>query len=112
MNQPERSEAQKEASRINGAKSHGPVTDEGKAVSSQNAVKHGLYSHAATLINEDAEDFQAVLADYRAIHQPADREEDDIVRTMASAQFRKERMDPLLSKTFSDPPATGEYERV
>ena len=103
MNQSERTEAQKEASRNNGAKSQGPVTDEGKAASSQNAVKHGLYSRTTTLINEDAEDFQAVLADYRAIHQPANREEDDIVRTMASAQFRKERMDHILTALIDQP---------
>ena len=37
-------EKQKEASRVNGAKSKGPITDEGKDISRRNAVKTGMYS--------------------------------------------------------------------
>ncbi len=38
------SEAQISANRQNAEKSTGPRTDEGKAVASQNAVKHGLFA--------------------------------------------------------------------
>jgi hypothetical protein len=37
-----RSPSQTKASRVNGTKGHGPLTDEGKMRSSRNAVKHGL----------------------------------------------------------------------
>ena len=49
-----RSPAQIEASRRNGARSKGPVTDEGKARASRNALKHGLTA-TQHLVLEDEE---------------------------------------------------------
>lgn len=48
-----------QASRENGAKSHGPITPEGKQTSSQNALKHGLCSRRHLLLpDESEEDFR------------------------------------------------------
>ena len=52
-------EAQQEASRLNGAKSHGPVTPEGKAISSQNSLKFGAYSKLPLLPGEDPQKYEA-----------------------------------------------------
>ncbi len=58
------SDAAAHASRTNGAKSSGPATPEGKARSSQNAVKHGLHSKQILLPTESAEEFQALRDSY------------------------------------------------
>ena len=44
---------QREAARRNGAKSKGPVTAAGKARSSRNNFKHGIYSKTADLTFEE-----------------------------------------------------------
>lgn len=52
-------DARTRASRINGARSRGPRTPEGKARSSQNALKHGLRAQKLVLLkDEDAAEFQ------------------------------------------------------
>src|SRR5665213_3762386 len=56
-----RSQAQIDASRTNGALSHGPVTDEGKAISSRNSVRHGILSNSILLIGESREEFDRLL---------------------------------------------------
>ena len=87
------SEPKSEAARHNGAKSRGPVTAAGKANSSRNALTHGLTAGRAVVLDyERQEDFQQLLAEYRATHRPATPAENALVDRMAAAQWRIERL--------------------
>ena len=92
QHQPDRTEKQREASRANGALSLGPNTPEGKAVSSQNALRHGLRAKALVLANESPELFEALIQDHLAEHQPATGGEHDLVVEMAYAKWRMYRI--------------------
>jgi hypothetical protein len=91
-----RSELQRYTSRQNGKKSAGPTTAAGKAISSQNAVKHGLLAKRLMRLNdENAEDFAYVLARLRQDLQPVgileetlvERVAYECVRTAAAARY-------------------------
>jgi hypothetical protein len=81
-----------ESSRINGAKSRGPVTPEGKQRSSMNAVKHGILAKSICLNIEKTEVFEELMADFCTRFQPADSIEMRLVEQAAMAQFRYERV--------------------
>ncbi len=63
--------AQIDANRQNAQKSTGPRTDQGKAASSQNALKHGLCTSEAVIHGENRGDFdlhrEAFLAEWRPV---------------------------------------------
>jgi hypothetical protein len=84
--------AQAAASRANGALSQGPVTPEGKAASSQNALRHGFRSSAVVLPGEDPEAFDRHRAAYLRRFKPADAPESDLVEAMAAARWRINRI--------------------
>lgn len=86
-------------SRLNGAKSHGPKTPEGKARSSMNAVKHGRYANnAIVLSNEDALAFEALVDQYVKRVQPADPIEYNCARELASIDWRLARTRALSTR--------------
>jgi hypothetical protein len=78
-----------EAARINGAKSRGPKTPEGRAVSSMNALRHGLCAKALVLTNEDAEAFQEMRNSYLDEFQPVGATELHLLNEMVSAMWRQ-----------------------
>ena len=89
-----------EANRRNARLSTGPVTEEGKKKSRQNAVRHGLTAETVIDALEDAEDYAAfelaVTADYDA-QSAVERE---LVLRLASLLWRLRRATAIESGLF------------
>jgi hypothetical protein len=89
-----------EANRRNARLSTGPVTEEGKRRSRQNAVRHGLTAETVVDALEDAEDYaafeMAVTADYDA-QSAVERE---LVLRLASLLWRLRRATAIESGLF------------
>jgi hypothetical protein len=88
---PRVSEAKLEANRANAKLSSGPKTSAGKAASSANSLKHGLYSSKLVLPGEDPTELDALRADLLAEHQPATETEKLLVLEMADNYWRLRR---------------------
>ena len=85
------SDLKTQSARANGAKSHGPTTPEGRAISSRNSLTHGLSAQSIVLPAESTEDFQTLLdAHVRQFH-PANHVEMELVRVMVIARWRLRR---------------------
>ena len=58
-----RSPAQQSASRVNGARSRGPVTDAGRTRAARNGIRHGLRGGPFALLpGEDTDEFARLHA--------------------------------------------------
>jgi len=96
------SKLKSDTARTNGAKSNGPNTDEGKAISSRNSLRHGLRAKAVVLPEESQEEFDELREDYIQRFQPADRVESDLVNTMAVARWRLLRIASIESGILTE----------
>jgi hypothetical protein len=81
-----------EQSRLNGAKSRGPVTVEGKARSAQNATKHGIFAKFACLAWEDRGDFELHCEDFTKRLKPTDEVELNLVEKIIHCTWRQQRL--------------------
>ena len=85
-------ERQSESARINGAKSHGPKSAEGKKKSSRNSLRHGCTAgHTILLACEDRGDFNRMRKDYDAMYKPVTLEEQNLVDEMFATAWRLRR---------------------
>ena len=84
--------AQIAANQRNGSKSKGPKTEEGLAVASRNALKHGLTAEQVVLIFGEAEDdFTRFHDEMRAACAPADAVEEQLVEHAVLCAWRLRR---------------------
>lgn len=88
-------------SRMNGAKSNGPVTPEGKAKSSRNATRIGLHAQSPAAFPEiEQQEFQGILARYMDEFKPSRVPEQDLVRQLAFNRFRYYRIQRMEAQAF------------
>ena len=84
-------ENQIEANRLNAQLCTGPKTEEGKARSSQNALKTGLYSQKEVIATESREDYEALAADYHNHYAPANPHERSLVDALVRYEWLSRR---------------------
>ena len=97
------SPAQAEASRRNGARSTGPATAAGKARSSLNGVRHGLYVRTFPLfLDEDPAEFEKHEALWLAAWSPRDLHEHEAAAAAIRCLWRQERADRLEAVVLGD----------
>jgi hypothetical protein len=116
------SESRSAISRINGAKSRGPVTAAGREKSSRNSLKHGFTSeNMVVLACESSDEFEEVLNEYVATYLPTTPAQRRLVNAMVTANWRVRRLWTIETALYnqemfrryseSDPaaPATTEF---
>jgi hypothetical protein len=95
------SERRLAANKANAQKSTGPKTPEGKARSSQNAVRHGLSATTFIVFNEDLEEYTELREDYMCRFAPRDRVEIDLIERMVHAAWNLRRTWNLENETIN-----------
>jgi len=78
--------------RTNAIKSTGPTSETGKAVASQNAQRHGVFSSRLFLEDEDPAVFEALLMELQATLVPVGAIELALVERIAIAMWRQRRL--------------------
>lgn len=89
-----------ETNRKNALNSTGPKTLAGKAAVSKNAVKHGAYSEALTMLRESPESFATLRAGMVESFRPVGAMEENLVERMASLWWRMERAKMVANQSL------------
>ena len=93
-----------DSARANGAKSHGPVTEQGRKKSSMNALTHGLTARTVLFSNDNHAEYDALLESYIQSLQPIDPFEMDLVVEMVNTKWQQRRV--------QKPPEAGRQARL
>src|ERR1700739_83157 len=91
-----------EANRRNARLSTGPVTEEGKRKSRQNALRHGLTAETVIDALEDAEDYAAFETSVTADYDAQSAVERELVLRLASLLWRLRRATSMETGLFED----------
>jgi len=98
---PTTSQAQIDANRANAQHSTGPITNAGKAISSQNRRYHGLAGAFQIMSWEDEDAFATLRADLRTHYCPMDLIEQSYVDRLAEHMWLRKRCFDLQTGCFA-----------
>ncbi len=90
-----------DVNRANSQHSTGPSSSIGKARSSQNSFKHGLYSQDLIIQGEDPAEFDHLRATLRDEHEPANTTEEILVDELAQHFWRMRRFRELEARAWT-----------
>ena len=94
--------AQTKANRQNAQKSTGPQTADGKAVVSQNAVKHGLFAAEAVIKGENPADYEAFHDQFLAELAPVGMVESILAERVISLSWRLRRAERMQNQVIDE----------
>ena len=104
------------SSRESGRLSKGPITPEGKAISSQNALRHGLLSRAVVLETESQENFHELVTQHVESFHPQNQTEMGYIEDMAASSWRQRRLLAVETRMFDqgvdDQPEGDHLDRI
>jgi hypothetical protein len=83
------------------ATASGPKTPEGKAISSRNAIRHGLTSVSPVLPSEDPAEFEAFQSNVITQYDPQDAEDTAIVSAYVDTMWRLRRVPAQESRLIT-----------
>ncbi len=92
---------QTNANRKNAQSSTGPKTPEGKAISSQNGVKHGFFAKNDVISGEDPAAYEQHRQDIYDEFAPMTPTESVLTQRIASLSWRLMRADRLQTTTIN-----------
>ncbi len=80
----------------------GPRTPEGKAISSRNALKHGLAAKSVVIFDEDAVEYESFRMGFIERLMPADPVEEFLVDRITACAWRLRRVVRIEREVFED----------
>jgi hypothetical protein len=95
------SDAQNTANKANAQLSTGPRTENGKAISSRNALKHGLTAKTVLLPGEDDAAYQALAASMLKDYEPLSTVEAALATELIDLHWRLQRASSVEARILS-----------
>jgi hypothetical protein len=92
--------AQIQANRLNSMKSSGPRSNEGKAASRFNALKHGIDAKSLTIPGEDPAELETLALDYHRQLRPVGPLENFFVETIVKSDWDRRRYARIEARVY------------